>query len=185
MILFEDVPYLVKEARHEAAFDALRRQVGLKPTDILSASSEELLEVASLGGMLPEGRVHKLQRIAQIALQEFEGDLRNILKQPLPRARKLLKKFPGIGDPGAEKILLFSRSYPVLALDSNGLRVLTRLGFAEEQKNYSAWYRAAQEAVKDQLKQDYSWLIAAHQLLQRHGRELCRRSEPVCKSCPL
>jgi hypothetical protein len=45
-----------------------------------------------------------------------------------------LKRFPGIGDPGAEKILLFIHSYPVMALDSNGTRVLCRVGFSEEQK---------------------------------------------------
>ena len=28
------------------------------------------------------------------------------------------------------------RSYPVMALDSNALRVLCGVGFAEEQKNY-------------------------------------------------
>ena len=33
------------------------------------------------------------------------------------------------GEPGAEKVLLFSGSAPVLALDSNALRVLLRLGF--------------------------------------------------------
>ena len=74
---------------------------------------------------------------------------------------------------------------PLLALESNGLRVLVRLGFAEELKNYSATYRAAQEAVKDQWKEDCDWLIGAHQLLRQHGQESCRRSEPLCNACPL
>jgi hypothetical protein len=29
------------------------------------------------------------------------------------------------------------------------------------------------------------WLIRAHQLLRRHGQELCRRSRPRCAACPL
>jgi len=185
MILYENVAYLVKEAQHQTAFAALGRIVGLRPTDILSAPAEKLLQVAKLGGMLPEGRVRKLQSIAQIALQDFAGDLGAILHEPLPKAKRLLKKFPGIGDPGAEKILLFSRTFRVLALDSNALRVLTRLGFGAEHKSYAAMYRSAQDAVEGQLKEDFSWLIAAHQLLQRHGRELCRRSAPMCASCPL
>jgi hypothetical protein len=32
------------------------------------------------------------------------------------RRRRLLKKFPAIGDPGVGKILLLSRTQPVLAL---------------------------------------------------------------------
>ena len=38
-----------------------------------------------------------------------------------------------------------------MALDSNGLRVLCRVGFAEEQKNYSATYRLVQDAIHEQL----------------------------------
>jgi len=185
MILLENVAYLVGDEQREEAFDALRDRVGLSPVDIVTAHDEKLLEVTRLGGMLPSGRVEKLRRIANIALQEFEGDLQSVLKQPLAKAKHALKKFPGIGDPGAEKILLFTRTHPVPALESNGLRVLLRLGYGEERKSYSATYRAAQEAVKPELKEDFDWLIEAHQLLRRHGQELCRRSQPLCPSCPL
>ena len=89
----------------------------------------------------------KLLTIAKIAHEEFQSDLSSVLRKLLPQAKKALKKFPSIGEPGAEKILLFTRSYPVLALDSNGLRVLCRVGFAEEQKNYSATYRLVQDSA--------------------------------------
>lgn len=185
MILFENVAYLVSDERREQAFNALRERVGLTPPEILMAHDETLLEVARLGGMRPAARVEKLRRIAQIALQEFEGDFDKILKQPLAKAKKSLKKFPGIGDPGAEKLLLFSKTHPILALDSNGLRVLLRLGYGEERTSYSSTYRSAQEAVGGELKKDYDWLIAAHQLLRRHGQELCKTTVPLCPQCPV
>jgi hypothetical protein len=50
----------------------------------------------------------KLLAIAKIAFQEFDSDLRSVLKKPLPQAKKALKRFPSIGDPAAEKILLFT-----------------------------------------------------------------------------
>src|SRR5437660_404728 len=90
---------------------------------------------------------------------------------------------PAITDP-LEIILLFTRSFPLLALDSNGLRVLLRVGFGLEQKNYSASYRSVQEALKDQIGKDYEFLIRAHQLLRRHGKELCRTNYPACEMCP-
>lgn len=185
MILLENVAYLVGDVQREEAFDALRDRVGLSPVDIVTAHDEKLLEVAHLGGMLPAARVEKLRRIANIALQEFDGDLKSVLDLPTPKAKRALKKFPGIGEPGAEKILLFTRTARVLALESNGLRALLRLGYGEERKNYSATYRSAQEAVKRELKEDFDWLIEAHQLLRRHGQDLCKRSEPLCESCPL
>jgi endonuclease III len=73
----------------------------------------------------------------------------------------------------------------VLALESNGLRVLLRLGFGEEKKSYSTTYRLVQHAAIEGLDKDCSWLIQAHLLLRRHGQELCRRSEPMCDKCPL
>jgi endonuclease-3 len=119
------------------------------------------------------------------AREDFDGDLRPVLKLPLSKAKKAFQKFPGIGEPGAEKILLFTRSYPVLALESNGLRVPLRLGFGEEKKSYSATYRLVQQAVRDGHGKVFTWLIQAHLLLRRHGKELCRRSEPLCDICPL
>src|SRR5205807_3266422 len=131
---------------------------------ILSASHDEILKAAELGGMQPETRGSRLREIALIAMNDFEGDLKSVLRLPLPKAKQALQKFPSIGEPSAEKILLFTRSYPILGLDSNGLRVLVRLGFGEEKKNYSATYRSVQEAINDQLKEDYGWLINAHVL---------------------
>ena len=185
MILFENAAYLVRDDQREKAFKALRDQVGLNPTDILSAPSEKLVEVARMGGMRPEDRARKLQSIARIVLSEFQGDLRQVLKWPVAKARKALKKFPGIGDPGADKILLFSQTLPILALESNGLRALVRLGFCDEMRNYAATYARAQEATRNQLVEDCAWLIRAHLLLRRHGQELCKRTEPICNSCPL
>ena len=185
MILLENVAYLVSDEQREEAFAALRDRVGLSPVSILTASDEALSEVAELGGMHPSARVNKLRTIAQIALQEFEGDLAGAMQQPAARARNALKKFPGIGDPGAEKILLFSRIQPILALESNGLRVMIRLGFGEERKSYAGTYRSAQESVDEEMEKNFDLLIAAHQLLRRHGRELCKNMQPRCKQCPL
>jgi endonuclease-3 len=162
----------------------LKQQVGTKPQEILAAPDELLFAIAKIG-ILPEQRVEKLRKIAKIALEEFQGDLRAVLEKPFREAKNSLQKFPGIGEPGAEKILLFSHSHPILALESNGLRVLLRLGFGEEKKNYLASYKSAQAAVQTQCKEDCDWLIRAHQLLRQHGQELCKRSQPQCEACPL
>ena len=185
LILLENVAYLVTDERRAQAFKALRKHAGTKPHEILAASHDEILQATKLGGMHPEQRVSRLKEIALVAMNEFGGDLKQVLKLPLPKAKQALRKFPGIGEPSAEKILLFTRAYPVLGLDSNGLRVLVRLGFGEEKKNYTATYRATQEAIKDQLKDDYDWLISTHILLRQHGKELCKTNAPRCGKCPV
>ena len=100
-------------------------------------------------------------------------------------AKKDLRKFPAIGEPAAEKILLFNRRYPILALESNGLRVLVRLGYAPEHRNYATMYKGVQRALAPQLPNSCEALIRAHQLLRQHGQELCKRTSPVCGKCPL
>src|SRR4029077_7072946 len=118
-------------------------------------------------------------------LNDFGGSLDQALTLPFAKARKALQGFPAIGAPGAEKILLFTKTYPVLALESNGLRVLLRLGFGEERKNYSASYASVQAALKEHTGSDFDFLIRAHHLLRRHGKEFCRTNNPACEICPV
>lgn len=185
LILLENVAYLVSDERREEAFKALRKHAGTKPHQILAASNEQIFQATRLGGMQPEQRVSRLRENALIAMNEFGGDLGPALKLPLPKAKLALRKFSSIGEPSAEKILLFTRSYAVLGLDSNGLRVLVRLGFGEEKKNYTATYRSVQDAIKDQLNADYDWLISVHILLRQHGKVLCKTNAPLCEECPV
>jgi endonuclease III len=184
LIIWENIAYLANDKRRAEAFATLKQSIGTRPEQILAAKHSALAAIGK-AGILPDVSAEKLLSIAKIAFEEFDSDLRSVLKKPLPQAKKALKRFPSIGDPGAEKILLLTRSYPVMAVDSNGLRVLCRVGFAEEQKNYSATYRSVQDAIREQLPRDYDLLIRAHQLLRQHGQELCKRSNPLCAECPV
>src|SRR5262249_48133696 len=154
--------------------EGLRAQVGLNAEAIWKADQHKLLPLAKLGGMLPETRVLRWREIARITLTQFQGDLDRILQGPYAQARKALKQFPGIGDAGAAKILTFSGAAPGLPLESNAIRVLTRVGYGHSQKNYGAIYRSVQEAIRPELPKDVAALAHAHLLLRQHGKTLCR-----------
>jgi endonuclease-3 len=185
IILFDTVVYLADDQKRAIAFAALKKRVGLKPQKIQAAPQAVLVEIGGMGGILPKISARKLREVAAIALEKFDGRLQDALKLPPKQARKALKQFPGVGDPGAEKILLFTGTEPVFAMDSNVLRVVCRLGFSEETKNYSASYRAAQQSLQGQIPANGDALVRAYQLLRRHGMEICRRTNPLCESCPL
>jgi len=184
LVLWENVAYLADDTRRAEAFRALKKRVGTRSEEVLAARGELLFEIGR-AGIMPGGSAEKLRRTAAIALEQFGGDLKAVVKRPLPEARKALMKFPSLGAPGAEKILLLSGCHPVLALDSNGLRVLVRLGYGHEAKSYAATYRSAQEAAAAQLPPDVEKLTRAHLLLRHHGQTLCRRSKPLCEACPV
>ena len=79
----------------------------------------KLAKALKAGGMVPEIRALRLTDIAARVENEFEGDLRAGLVGPIPKVRQLLKKFPNIADPGADRILLFAGVAPVSAVPSN------------------------------------------------------------------
>src|ERR1700686_1665579 len=185
LVMWENACYLLPDARRTAVFEGLRKQVGLTPKAILHADANILLALATMGGMRPQVRVFRWQEIARITLSQFDGDLAQILKLPYAQAKKALKQFPNIGDPGAEKILMFCGASPGLPLEWNGLRVLTRVGYGRWQKNYGAAYKSVQEALKPELPRKAESIAQAHMLLRQHGKEICRDKTPQCYSCPV
>jgi endonuclease-3 len=186
LVIWEHSCYLLPDDRRAAVFDSLRRTVGIDPHKILAADPDVLLELAKPGGMRPDTRVLRWTEISQITVDEFDGDLNRILELPYAQAKKALKLFPSIGDPGAEKILLFCGVGSGLPLESNGCRVLVRLGFGRENaKNYAAQYRSIQDALEGELPKRTDSLLQAHLLLRRHGQEICHTNGPDCGVCPV
>jgi endonuclease III len=184
-VLWENVAYLADDEKRSSAFSLLKQTVGTRPEAILKAKPQDLLAVTRAGGIVPQLRAQRLLQCAEIVMILLKGKLDEALSTSLQDAKKTLRRFPTIGEPGAEKILMIAGKYPVLGLESNGLRALLRLGFAQEQKSYSASYRAVQNVLSGQLPRDCASLVVAHQLLRRHGQELCKRSRPLCQECPL
>ena len=184
-ILWENAAYLVPHGQRLECFQALQRLAKRGASGLARARREDLLDIARRGGMQPEGRVQKWLEIARLVEDELGGELEHVLALPLPKARAVLKRFPGIGEPGAEKILLFTGTHPSLAPESNGLRVLVRLGHAREEKSYAATYRSQREALAPLAARGCAWLQRAHLLLQRHGQQTCKRTTPRCDECVL
>ena len=185
LVLWENACYLLPDERRLEVFEALRHTVGLNADAIQRASDEVLLPLAKRGGMRPETRVSRWREIARITLSQFSGDLNSILRRPYAEAKRALKQFPTIGDPGAEKILLFCGLPSGLPLESNGLRVLVRLGWGRLQKSYSATYRSVQDDLRPDLPSDPDRLKQAYLLLREHGKTLCKDKAPLCHECPL
>jgi endonuclease III len=183
-IVLENASYLVDDARRREVFETLRREVGLAPAALLAAPRRKLVAAIERGGMRPGMRADKLLDAARIA-SHVGAPLSDIVRRPFDAARPVLERFPGIGDPGAEKLALIAGTLPVLALESNGLRALVRLGFGEERSNYAQTWREVRACVDREAPRDAAWCVAAHLLLRRHGQETCLRTSPRCDDCPL
>ncbi len=185
MIVWTNCGYPASDAKCNRGFAALKGEIGVKPEQILKAPKAKLARALRDSTMIPQLGAERLKEIARMVRKDHGGDLRVAIRGPLPVARKVLKKFPVIGDPGADKILLFTKTAPLLAVPSNCLEVPLRLGFGEEDKNYDKSYRSIQQALAAGLPETFAARQRAYLLLKRHGQEICKRSKPLCDRCPL
>jgi endonuclease III len=177
--------YPASEERCSKGWASLTRVVGIAPKRLISASTAKLVGALKAGGMVPDLRAARVKEIAEQVQEEYGGDLRSALSRlSVPQARKALKAFPGIGNPGADRILLFSRLSPVAAVPSACPHVLVRVLHGPEGPKYVAVYAAAQR-ILNTLPATVDERIRAYLLVARHGHELCKRSNPLCERCPL
>lgn len=185
IVLHENAGYLIPDERRD---DVYARLTELAPTPValLGAGQAELLALARDGGMRPEERVERWRSIAEITLEEADGDLVGTLRAlPLPRAKKLIGRYPLIGAPGVDRILLFAGLAVVPSIDSNGLRVLERYGVVAQGLPYAKGYRAACAALAAAFGASADRLRRAYLVLRRHGKVICRSARPECPRCPV
>ncbi len=95
-----------------------------------------------------------------------------------------MRKFPSIGRPAADRIALLAGWRLAASVDSNSLRVLTRVGYVDEARSYRPTYASAVRVLVRSFRGRRA-LVRAYELLRRHGKGLCRRTMPRCELCPL
>jgi len=177
--------YPASDAACTRGWESLNRSIGTTTAQILKASPKELAAALKPGGMVPEIRAMRLKEVAARVQDEFGNDLRGALAGSMDRARKILKSFHSIGDPGADRILLFAGLAPIAAVPSNCPQVLVRIQHGQERDNYGLTYREARERLEGDLPPAFDARSRAFLLLKRHGQELCKRTKPKCSDCPL
>jgi endonuclease-3 len=177
--------YPASDAACSRGWESLRKSVGVQPEDLLAAPVARMAKALAPGGMAPEQRAMRLKELAGRVQNEFGGDLSRGMLVPLAQVRKMLKKFPSIGDPGADRILLFAGVAPVAAVPSNSVHVLMRIRRGREGENYGKDYREAQAAIEEEVPANIEARQRAYLLLKSHGQETCKRTNPRCKTCPV
>lgn len=166
-------------------WEKLTADVGIAPQELLDATPKQLTEALKPGGMVPELRAVRLKEIANRVKNEFGSDLGAALTSSPAKARKILKQFPNIADPGADRILLFAGISPIAAVASNCPHVLVRILSGKERDNYGVTYKEAQTAIAAEVPENFEARSRAYLLLKKHGQEICKRTNPKCMECPL
>src|SRR4029079_7997966 len=112
LILWEQVGYLADDEKRLEAYGALETRVGVTARGILDAPTAVLREIVRQGGAIAVSqRADRLRAVADRVERVWQGSRAPAIRLPLADARRELKKYPAIGEPGAERILLLTGAH--------------------------------------------------------------------------
>jgi endonuclease-3 len=160
------------------AFENLSNRFRIKPEALAKAEAGQIQECLKVAGLY-RNKAKAIQQVSRIILDQFHGNLDQVLSLPLEEARKTLLQLPGVGPKTADVVLLFSAGKPTIPVDTHVYRVSKRLGFAPESADHESVRNCLQRLYREK---DYA---AVHVMLIFHGRKYCKAKSPLCKECPV
>jgi endonuclease III len=138
----------------------------------------------------PEQKAPRLQAVLHEVSQREEAtstgtlSLEFLRDWPVAKARAWLETLPGVGPKTSAAVLSFStlrgRALPV---DSHHHRVAARLGLIPEKLAVGPSHRVLEAQLPDDW--DAQQVYDNHQVLMRHGKDICLWRSPRCSACML
>ncbi|UCD71122.1 MAG: endonuclease III [Syntrophobacterales bacterium] len=159
-------------------FKKLKERFAITPEVLAEASVEEIKACIKPSGLY-NTKAPRIREVARIILDEYGGDLDNLIRLPLDMARERLLRIPGVGFKTADvflSVVCRRESFPV---DTHISRIAKRWKMVRGNAGYEE-IRLAFEAVipRGKRRRDHLSLI-------EFGREICRARGPRCETCPV
>ncbi|KAB2892114.1 MAG: endonuclease III domain-containing protein [Desulfobulbaceae bacterium] len=126
-------------------------------------------------------KAKRLKNLLLMVGDRYQGDLELLLADETGRARKNLLSVQGIGPETADSILLYAGGHPVFVIDAYTHRIFSRHGLVAEE----AGYHEIQEDFERHLPRDAGLYNEFHALIVMLGKHYCKKTNPLCGSCPL
>jgi len=160
------------------AFENLSKQFQITPEALANAETNKIEECLKVAGLY-RNKAKTIKQVSEIIMENFQGDLTQVLSMPFEEARKALLQLPGVGPKTADVVLLFCAETPTIPVDTHVNRVSKRLGLAPKNGDYEAIRKSLQELYDPK---DY---LSIHILLISLGRIYCKARNPLCRQCPV
>ena len=157
----------------------------LKAAGALSLEALRQLSLSQLAEIIrPCGyynaKALKLKSLAGWLGEYYRDNLDRLFARDAGSLRQQLLSIYGIGEETADSIILYAARKPVFVIDAYTRRIISRLGLAPDNNNYSAY----QSFFRDNLPADVRLFNEYHALLVRLAKDICRK-RPVCPRCCL
>jgi len=158
----------------------------LKEKDLLSLQTINQAAASDIAPLIRSTRFYnekakKLKNFARWLFSSYGGSLDLMFSRELWELRKELLTVKGLGEETVDSILLYAGNKNVFVVDAYTIRILSRLGLAQEGWRYTDYQGFFMNYVERDLKiyNDY------HAQIVRLGHLYCRKTNPLCKQCPL
>jgi endonuclease-3 len=169
--------------KRDKALASLKKLRALTPDSMWRLPIATLEPIVRSAGPYAENRLRNLR--TGIEIFRRKRDLPNIIKGPLPAARRAIKPLPQLGEQGAHRMLLFTANHVTMPVDARVSRVCRRLGYGEPHKDFSKTARSVRESICRELPSSLEAYQRAYVYLAHHGAMTCAEAYPHCSVCPL
>ena len=205
----EEVPYIIQNLKAVYGVPALER--GLDPLDVLietilsqlttnvnsgrafaslkqkfptwekarRARATSIEAAIRSGGLARQKSVRIKNLLNEIYERRGSLDLSFLCAAPLEEAVEFLSSFKGVGPKTVACTLLFACNREIFPIDTHIFRIARRLGLIPEKCSDAQAHRL----MTEMLPRDRYYEV--HVNMIRHGRRVCRPSDPLCDRCCL
>ncbi|MEW6103168.1 MAG: endonuclease III domain-containing protein [bacterium] len=164
----------------EKAIENLKRENLLSPGKMNEIPEEKLANVIKPSGFYNQ-KAKKLKAFINFLFLRYSGSLEKLFEKGLFFLRNELLSIHGIGNETADSILLYAGNKPIFVVDAYTKRILARHRIIDEK----ATYNAIQSIFMENLPKDVFLFNNYHALLVKVGKDFCKKTNPLCKRCPL
>jgi endonuclease-3 related protein len=157
----------------------------LKTRKILHVRGIHQLKKSQLASLIRSSgyfriKADRLKAFVNFLVENYNGDLKEMLKEGVETVRQKLLHVRGIGPETADSILLYGLKKPIFVVDAYTRRILSRHRILSEK----ASYEEVQRLFMEHLPHDERLFNEYHALLVHLGKTLCKKT-PRCDLCPL
>ena len=131
------------------------------------------------GGLARQKSVRIKNLLNEIHTRLGSLDLSFLHTAPVEEAARFLASFKGVGPKTVACTLLFACDRPVFPIDTHIFRISRRLGLIPEKCSDEEAHRRMTEIIPSDRYYE------VHVNMIRHGRKVCRPSNPSCEQCCL
>lgn len=172
----------------DKALDNLKALGPLTPAAVAALPAEALAQAVRPSGYYNQKAI-KLRNLLEW-FRKYSGEdshdpqLAFLRGENLEALRESLLGVRGVGPETADVILLYALGLPTFVIDAYTWRMLRRHGFVGEDTDYYEMQSLFTAALPqdDEVAAVYN---ECHALLVKLGQEHCRKTKPLCESCPL